>query len=236
MLEIFVTEANTLSEKTLISAGIAATMQSLNYQSCVYKPIETGVIKKNGFEQSVDLAQVKGIDPYVSISSTYMLKEDTNPYISAEIENIRIDKNLIKSEYEILTKEADCVITVGTHGLSTPLGINFLESDLINYLKIPVIVIVNSDANAINQTLLTLKHAEDKNLEIRGVIINDNAENRKELKHLPRLIEEYSNAKILGIVQAFSFKNCDASEIITHILNGIDIESVFNIKIAKLNF
>lgn len=235
MLDLFVTETDVNSGKTFITAGLAATMQSLGYQTCVYKPVEIGAIEKNGFLQSPNLAHVKNIDPYIKIASSYLLKGNANPYISAEMENIRIDKNLIKKDYENISKEIDCIIAEGTQGLATPIGIDFCESDLIKYLGTPVLIITKPSPDAINQTLLTIRHAEEKGLCVRGVIINNDIETRSELKHLPRLIEEYSNAKILGIVQDFDFKKTDANEIITHILNGIDIESVFNVKIAKLN-
>lgn len=235
MINLFVTDTEYNFGKNIIAAGLAATMQSLGYQSCVYKPVENNAIEKNGFLQSADLMQVKNIDPYIKIASSYILKENCIPYISAEMENIRIDKNLIKKDFENISKEVDCMIVEGTQGLATPIGVDMLESDLVKYLNLDTLLIVKPSLNAINQTLLTINHAEEKGIKIRGVVISTSSEYQSSLKHLPRLIEEYSNAKILGIVQDFSNKKSDAGEIITHILNGIDIESVFGIKIAKLN-
>lgn len=238
MLNIFVTGTDIQVGKTFITAGLAATMQSLGYSTCVYKPIQTGAIEKSGFAQSPDLVFVKTIDPYIKTASTYLLKEISSPIIAAETENIIINRTDIVKEYEAIKKESDCVIVESTGGIMTPLAPNYLTSNLINDLELPAVVVVRPDEGIINQTLLTINHAESKGIKVRGVIINAIPERTTsiDLKNAPRLIEEFTNAKILGIVKTFSpAKKTDPNTLITEILNGIDIESLFDVKIAKLD-
>ena len=213
-------------------------MQSLGYSTCVYKPFQTGALGKNGFLQSPDLAFVKNVDPYIKTFSSYLLKKPATPVISAEAENVIIDKNVIKKDYDLLSKEHDCIITEGTGGVMTPIAPNFLVSDIVKFLDLPVVIIFKPDSGTINEILLTINHAASKGIKVRGVIINDFPENTDniDIKTAPRLIEEYSDAKILGIVKKFpNAKNINPSDLITNILNGIDIESVFDVKIAKLD-
>lgn len=238
MLNIFITGTDSNIGKTFITAGIAATMQSLGYSTCVYKPIETGASKKNGFAQSPDLVYVKNIDPYIKTHCSYSLKEQALPVLAAEAENIIIDKNFIKKDYDLISSEQDCMILEGTGGVMTPVAPNFLISDLIKTLDLPAIIIVKPESGMINQALLTINHAISKGINVRGVIINHFPENTKniDIKSTPRLIEEYSDAKILGIIKSFNNVNkINPSELITNILNGIDIESVFDVNIAKLD-
>ena len=47
MLNIYITSANKGEGKTFLTAGLAATMQSLGYKTNVYKPIETNCSVKN---------------------------------------------------------------------------------------------------------------------------------------------------------------------------------------------
>lgn len=238
MLNVFITGNDINVGKTFITAGLAATMQSLGYSTCVYKPIQTGSLGQNGFMQSPDLVYVKTIDPYIKTYSTYLLKELAPPVIAAEMEKITIDKNAIKKDYELVAKEHDCVITEGTGGIMTPLAPNLLISDLAKALNLPLVVIIKLDSHTINHTLLTINHAASKGLNIRGVIINDFSDTPEsvDMKTAPRLIEEYTNAKILGIVKSFNdTKKVNPNDLITEILNGIDIENVFNVKISKLD-
>ena len=50
---------------------------------------------------------------------------------------------------------------------------------------------------------------------------------------MPSLIEEYTGTKVLGILPTFE-RNVNPNDLISEILNGIDIEAVFQIRIAKL--
>lgn len=236
MLNVFVTGTDNDVGKTFITAGLAATMQSLGYQTCVYKPVLTGAIEKNGFAQSHDLVFVKSIDPYVKTSSSYLLKDSTVPFIAAESENVFIDRSVIKKDYMALERECDCVIAESTGGIMTPLAPDFVMSDMVKALDLPIVVVVKPTPNTINQVLLTINHAQEKGIKVRGVIINNySLSDTGELKNLPRLIEEYSGTKILGLVKNFSdVKRINPSNMITEILNGVDIESVFNVKIDKL--
>ena len=61
-MNIFVTGTDTDVGKTIITAGLAAVMQSLGYKAGVYKPFQSGAVEKNGFLVSPDLAYVKKLD------------------------------------------------------------------------------------------------------------------------------------------------------------------------------
>lgn len=238
MLNIFVTGTDTDIGKTFITAGLAATMQSLGYSTCVYKPVQSGAIEKKGFMQAPDLAFIKNIDPYLNTYSSYLLKEATSPLVAAELENITIDKNVIKKDYEKISNDYDCTIVEGAGGLMVPIAPNFLILDMIKLLNIPVVIVIRPDLGTVNHTLLTINQALSAGINVRGIIINNFPENTDDIsiKSAPRLIEEFSDAKILGVMKHFdNVAKIDANDLITNVLNGIDIESVFDVKIAKLD-
>ena len=83
---------------------------------------------------------------------------------------------------------------------------------------------------------MTLFSAHERKIKIRGVIINNIKPNcpKTLLNSIPRIIEEYSNTKVLGLVPAMQEK-FSPEGLITSVLNGIDIESVFDVKIEKLD-
>lgn len=237
MLNIFITGTDTDIGKTFITAGLAATMQSLGYSTCVYKPVQTGAIEKQGFMQAPDLAFVSNIDPYLKTYSSYLFKEPTSPFIAAELENVEIDKVVIQKDYKMISKEHDCTIVEGAGGLMVPIAPNFMILDMVKMLKIPMVIVIRPDLGTVNHTLLTINQAVSNGINVRGVIINNFPENTNDIsiKSAPRLIEEFSDVKVLGIIKHFNnVQKIDANDLITNILNGIDIESVFDVKIAKL--
>lgn len=237
MLELFVSGAEKNSGKTFITAGLAATMQSLGYSTCVYKPVQTGAIEKSGFIQAPDLAFIKFIDPYIKTYFSYLLKNNEIPAIAAELEHTDINKEIIYQDYLSIKKEFECIISDGTMGLATPLSDGFLEQDLVKMLEIPVLMVVSPTENSVNNTLVNINQAVSSGVKLRGVIINDCPEIIHDLsiKSMPKLIEKYTDTKILGVMPHIeNLKKINPNDLISNVLTGIDIESVFNVKIAKL--
>lgn len=237
MLNLYVTSANRGDGKTFLSAGIAATMQSLGYTTSVYKPIQTGGLEINGFMQSPDLTFIKSIDPYINTHFSYLFKEKTEPLVASEIENDPIDLDLIFNEYRRIIVNSDCTVVDGDGGLLSPLAQETQTVDLIKRLQLPTLYVVTPREDAINDTLLSLYTAEEQGIDIRGVVINNIAEDCQKtmLTAITRVIEEYSNTTILGLLPRINGKIVP-EDLITAILNGIDIESIFKVKIEKLEF
>ena len=235
MLNLYITSANRGDGKTFLTAGLAATMQSLGYSTNVYKPIQTAGIEINGFTQSPDLTYVKTIDPYINTYFTYLFKSKSEPLIAAENENEYIDIEHINEEYKKIIGTADCTILDGDCGLLSPIAASVQNTDLIKKLQIPLLFVITPKEDSINDSLLSIYAAQEKGLKIRGVVINKINENcsSKFLTSMTRVIEEYSNVSILGLLSDLKEKT-HPKDIIPAVLNGLDIESIFDVKISKL--
>ena len=235
MLNLYITSANRGDGKTFLTAGLAATMQSLGYSTNVYKPIQTAGIEINGFTQSPDLTYVKTIDPYINTHFTYLFKSRTEPLIAAENENEYIDIEHINEEYKKIIRTADCTILDGDCGLLSPIAPSVQNIDLIKKLQIPLLFVITPKEDSINDSLLSIYVAQEKGLKIRGVVINKINEDcsSKILTSITRVIEEYSNVGILGLLSDLKNRT-QPKDIIPAILNGLDIESIFDVKISKL--
>lgn len=237
MLNLYITSANKGDGKTFVSAGIAATMQSLGYSTCVYKPIQTSGIELKGFMQSPDLTFIKSIDPYINTHFSYLFKTNSEPLIAAEKENEFIDIELINTEYQRIIPNTDCVLLDGDNGLLSPIAPSLQTADMIKKLQIPVLFVITPKEDSINDTLLSIYTAQEKGIDIRGVVINNIREgcSKELLTAITRVVEEYSNVSILGLLPHLGEKIVP-EELITSVLNGIDIESIFRVKIEKLDF
>lgn len=236
-MNIFITGINNKSGKTVISAGITAVMQSLGYKAGVYKPIQTGAIDKGKYLISPDLSFVKMLDPYIKTHSTYMMVSKATPIIAAEIENLKIKLDEIEKDYNILQKSTDTLIVESTGGLMTPLNKGIFSIHIPIMLKLPILFIVNPAENTINNYLNEINTAKSADAKILGVIINKfpvYSEN-PDIKAFPALIEEYTDVKVIGLVRNFKEKSVQSNILFNEILNGIDLEDVFQIKIPKLN-
>lgn len=237
-MNIFVTGTSSGVGKTLISAGLATIMQSLGYASAVYKPIQTGAKEKQTFLQAPDLAFVKQIDQFLATYCTYLLKSDAVPAIGAEYARTTIDITKIQKDYKKIAKSADTVLVEGVGGLLTPISPTMFNIDIAKCLNLPILIITYPDSSSLNNTLLTVNYAKSQGIEICGVIVNMYPENTLDIniRTAPRLIEEYSDAKVLGIIKDFGkYTKLNAGILIDTILNNVDIEEIFKIKIPKLS-
>ena len=236
MLNIYITSSNRRDGQTFVTAGIAATMQSLGYATSVYKPIQTAGLEHNGFMQSPDLTFVKTIDPYIETHFSYLFKSNAEPLIAAELDNEPINIDLISSEYKRVSGLSDCTILDGDSGILSPIAPGVQTTDLIRKLQIPILFVVTPREDSINDTLLSIYTAQEKGLDIRGVVINNIKEDcpKSLLTAIPRVIEEYTSIKILGLIPHLTDK-FSPEDLISTIINGIDIESIFKVKIEKLD-
>ena len=229
MLELYLTGVEQNRNKIFITAGLASTMQSLGYSTAVYKPVETGVE-----DFSKDLAYINYADKFIKTYFTYQLESPLTPLLSASAEGLVMEKSAIIQDYQKIMNRYECLLTDGCSSLATPMGIDFLEEDIVKSLVVPVLFVVSAENPDINNTFLSLNRAKELGLEVRGVIINDYPESTADpnVKLMPKLIEEYTNAKVLGIFPKTEFLSPE--DLIALTLNNINIENVFKIKIAKL--
>ncbi len=237
-MNLFITGTDTDVGKTAITAGLAAVMQSLGYKSGVYKPFQSGAQEKNGFYVSPDLAFIKKIDFYIETLCSYSLKPPAAPLIAAEIDGVNMSLLTVEREFQALKQKCEVVLVEGAGGLMVPVLPEKTIADVIKLLNIPVLIVARPDLGTVNHTLLTINQAKTMGMEVSGVLINRYPSGTEDaaIKTAPRLIEEYSDAKVLGIIPNIpDFQNIKPGEFIDIFINNVDIEKIFNIQIPKLN-
>lgn len=237
-MNVFVTGTASKTGKTFVTAALASIMQSLSYKTAVYKPIQLGAFEQNSFIIDPDISYVKKIDPYLTAECTYHLKSTMAPVIASELEKIKINPKVILKDYTMLKDKFDAVIVEGTGGILTPIAPRFTIANLVKMLNLPIVIITNSTEESVNNTILTANHAEAMGIEINGIIINRYPEGTEDMrvKTIPRLLEEYTKASVVGIIKELDgYGENTPGSIIDNVLNGVDIEKVFNVKIPKLD-
>ena len=233
MLELFVTSVDNNSDKVFVVAGLSATMQSLGYSTCVYKPIDVGAYEDNGSLQSLDLSYVKFVDPYVKTYFSYLFKANLPPILAGASEGLKIEKDVILKDFQNIQNINECTLIDGLSGLATPLNKDFLEEDIIKILDLPLLFTVKLQNSNINNIVLSINRAKDIGIDLRGVILTDFNKESIDVKLMPKLIENYTDAKVLGILPKLE-KSVNPEDLITETLTNIDVESVFKLNIAKL--
>ncbi len=238
MLKVFISGLEKQTGKTIVGAGLAATMQSLSYSTSVYKPIQTNATVLHGFKTSPDLAVIKKFDPNISTDSTYVLKSSAPPFISSYEDGVKIDINTIYNDFLTVDKNCDCLIVEGSNSIATPIAEHFTELDLVKSLNLPLILVINPKVTPVERALLGINYILSNHCRFLGVILNRFDENSEVLeeKYYPQILKEFVSVKVLGTIPDYDKIHTFAPELlIADTLNHVNIEEIFGLKIAKLN-
>ena len=236
-MNIFITGTDTDVGKTIVTAGLAAVMQSLGYQTGIYKPVQTGCIVKNGSLVAPDLEFIKSIDPNIITKSTYNFKEPIAPALAAEMEGVKISRQAFVNDYNELRNKCEFVIVEGAGGILCPITNDFFIRDLAKLLDTPMVVVTKPNLGTVNHTLLTLQSARAAKIDVRGVIISNYDKNSEDIseKNAPWMISRYSNERILGTLpNVVDNGKLNPERLISEILKNLNLQMIFDIEIPKL--
>jgi len=134
-------------------------------------------------------------EPYKKAIVPYGFSLAASPHLAAEQEGKTIDRHRILAAYGALKQQFDWVLVEGSGGIMTPYTREATLCDLMEHIKIPVLVVVANRLGAINQTLLTLEALKTRRIPVVGVWMNtvgdesvitqDNREIIRELAAVP---------------------------------------------------
>ena len=199
----FISGTDTCVGKTVVTACLLAFYREHGIDTGIMKPIETGVDQTCSSEANSDaklLLAVSGNQDTFEEVCPVRLKPMASPLQAARMTNQALDIDFILENFHRLQARHDQMLVEGIGGLLVPLKTNYLVSDLIKDMQLPLIIVSRISLGTLNHTLLTLKAARETGVEIAGVILN-HLENRQlnevELGQTS-LIQELSKIPVLG--------------------------------------
>lgn len=198
MESFFITGTDTGVGKTYIAAALAAALKKNGVDVGLMKPVASGGRKDAEF-----LISGTGVSDDICLVNPYCLETPVAPSVAAEIEGVTIDIEKIKTAYQELSKRHEMVIVEGVGGLLVPIYGDYLVSNLVRDLNLPVLIVARPNLGTINHTLLTIRQARAEGIEVLGVIINNYDEQQAGIAEntAPETIEKLGKAPILGIVR-----------------------------------
>lgn len=159
-MNYFITAIGTDSGKTLISAIVAEALKA-DY----WKPIQAGFPRDTETVQNL-VSNTKT----VFHKEAYLLKEPMSPHAAAYREGIDILLDTIT-----LPETSNNLVIEGAGGLMVPINNREFVADLIQHLQVEVILVANLYLGSINHTLLTINELKRRNIAVKGIIFNGEA-------------------------------------------------------------
>lgn len=172
---LFITGTDTGVGKTYVACQLIRQYVEQGYKVVGMKPVAAGCELVDGRWVNEDVAlltEASNVTAPPHLINPYCFNPPIAPHIAAEQAGIEIQFDVIKAAYEQLALMADVVIVEGAGGLLVPLHGQKTIADLIQYLDIPVALVVGLKLGCINHTALSLALIKQRDLALKEVVVN----------------------------------------------------------------
>lgn len=175
--KFFVTGTDTGIGKTVVSAMLMSALDAT-----YWKPIQAGLDEETDTEF---VKRTSEADSSKIISERYRLETPMSPHGAADIDGFSISLN----DFELPEFTTNHLIVEGAGGLIVPINWEDTVLDLIEYLKLPVLLVARSSLGTLNHALLSLEVLRNRNIEVFGVILNGekNQSNKETIEHFGKI-------------------------------------------------
>jgi len=209
---LFVTGTDTDAGKTVISGLFGRYLLNKNYRVITQKWIQSDAkdfLKDTDLHLRLMKRKREDIKNYLPYISPYVFKFPSSPHLAAKLDGKTINAGRIKKNFRYLSDNFDFVIVEGVGGALVPFSKRKLVIDIAGELNLPVLVVANNKLGAINHTLLTVEAIKKRNMKLVGMVFNNMTKgvNATILKDNPRIVEEISKEKVLGVLPYLKDKN-----------------------------
>ena len=197
---IFVTGTDTDVGKTIVSSGLAAVLKEKKIDVGVFKPLLSGIAREDPISDTSLLKRLSQTTLSYEEITPFEFKEPLAPYMAGKLEGKSVRLEEVVNHWENIKGKHDFFIVEGAGGISVPLGEDFLVSDLIKALKLPIVIVARPNLGTVNHIFLTVQYAKSLGLTIAGIVINGKNEHPDLAeKTNPELIEKLCGVPIVGI-------------------------------------
>lgn len=176
---LFITGTDTGVGKTLVAAALAAWCRAHGVDVGVMKPIATGGVRlgrgsRTGMSSpdAAFLARAAGVEDGPALINPVCYRDPLAPYAASLRARQPIAWGRIARAFDALAGRHRVMIVEGIGGLSVPLSRRRTVVDLIQRLRLPVLVVARLRLGTLNHTLLTVEHARRGGLRVVGVLLN----------------------------------------------------------------
>ena len=173
MIGVFITASNTEVGKTTVAIELARKLSEKRIVRA-RKPVESDcpvVGTEFAPRDAIALSLACGNHESLSSVCSFCFAMEASPEkASVEVGETLTLEQLVEACHRDVAD--DFVLVEGAGGFYSPLAQNALNSDLAVALNLPLVIVVRDELGAISQALLTLHAAQQNNLKVACVVLN----------------------------------------------------------------
>lgn len=172
---IFVTATGTDMGKTYVTALLIKKMRDIGMNTGYYKAAISGAANINESDAGyVNSFANIGQEPETLLSFLY--KSAVSPHLASKLEDNPVELSKVKTDFARVGEKYDYVVVEGSGGIVCPIRYDdtvhiFLE-DIIKALELGTLIVADAGLGTINAVVLTVEYLRQKNICIKGIILN----------------------------------------------------------------
>jgi len=198
---LFIAGTDTGVGKTVVTAGLAAYLRKRGLDCAVMKPVESGCLPGACDSDAHYLKRITGSPDEVDLINPYRFEAPLAPGVASRLEGIEIRFDRIAEAFARLKSFHAHVLVEGAGGLRVPLSGDKDILDLIQFLKIPVLLVGRLSLGTINHTLLSLEVLSQRDIPVAGVVLNTVAEERDlSTQYNLETLSRWTSVSLWGVV------------------------------------
>lgn len=221
---LFITAIGTDVGKTYVTGLLVKRLRDADINAGYYKAALSGAEEQADGSwlpgDAAFVAKLAGIPEKPESLVSYIYKEAVSPHLAALREGNPVEMSKVETDYKVALAKYDYVTMEGSGGIICPIRWDeehILLEDIIKHLGLGVLVISNAALGSINNCVLTISYLKQKNIPVRGIILNNydgtdfmQADNK-------RMMEELTAVPVLACVPP----NASEIDIDVEVLKGL---------------
>ncbi len=203
---LFITATGTDIGKTYVTGLLVKKLRDAGLNAGYYKAALSGAE-----ETSADLlpgdadfvARTANLPERPEQLVSYIYSTAVSPHLAAQLEGNPVEISKIKADFQQALARYDYLTMEGSGGIICPIRWDeqkLMLEDIIKELGLGTLVIANAALGSINACVLTTFYLQQKNIPVRGIILNNFAADDTMQQDNKKMIEALSGVPVIGCV------------------------------------
>lgn len=202
---LFITATGTDAGKTFASALIVKKLREAGENAGYYKAALSGAVRQGDRLIPGDAQYVKekaGIPTALEDMVSYVYETAVSPHLAAELEGNPVELEQVLSDYEKICKIHNLVTVEGSGGILCPVRRDrYMLEDIIKAMDLGILIVAPAGLGTINDTILTIEYAKQKQIPVKGIILNWFHKGNFMEEDNRAFLESYTGVPVIACIQ-----------------------------------
>lgn len=205
--KIFITATGTDIGKTFVTALIVKKLRDAGYNAGYYKAALSGAeVTENGLMpgDAYYVNKIANINEKMDNLVSYIYKEAVSPHLASQIEGNPVEMNKVVEAFNHTLSKYDYLTMEGSGGIVCPIRydhIKILLEDIVKELGLSTLIIADAGLGTINHVVLTVEYLKNRNISIKGIILNRYYKNNLLHEDNKKMIEMITKIPVIAVVK-----------------------------------